>query len=103
MGVIDFCNTSSLCMIKSNLDKPSCGFEGNQRRVVAMASTLPVKPLSEVDQEKITGDSFIRPHLRKLSPYQSILPFEVKFMELPSCLIMFLVFFKYPFSSLMNP
>lgn len=77
MGVIDFCNTSSLCMIKSNLDKPSCGFEGNQRRVVAMASTLPVKPVSEQGQQKITGDSFIRPHLRKLSPYQPILPFEV--------------------------
>ena len=28
-------------------------------------------------QVKVTGDSFIRPHLLKLSPYQPILPFEV--------------------------
>lgn len=77
MGAIDFCNTSSLCMIKSSFVEPSFGFEVNQRRVVAMASTLPVKQVSEDGQQKLTGDSFIRPHLRKLSPYQPILPFEV--------------------------
>ncbi|KAL2893610.1 Histidinol-phosphate aminotransferase chloroplastic [Bienertia sinuspersici] len=77
MGVIDFCNTSSLCMIKSSYSEPSCKFEVNQRKVVAMASTLPVKQVTEDGQQKVTGDSFIRPHLRKLSPYQPILPFEV--------------------------
>jgi len=94
MGVIDFCNTSSLCKIKFNLDKPNCGFEGNQRRVVAMASTLPVKPVSEEGQQKITGDSFIRLHLRKLSPYQSILPFEVKVVEATLLFDYFLGFFN---------
>ncbi|KDP47105.1 hypothetical protein JCGZ_03913 [Jatropha curcas] len=41
-----------------------------------MASTLPVEHVNE-DEERVTGDSFIRSHLRKLSPYQPILPFEV--------------------------
>lgn len=79
MGVTDFCNLSSFCLIKSRkFGEPSCGFEVNpQRRVVSMSSTLPVKQLSEDGQQKVTGDSFIRPHLRKLSPYQPILPFEV--------------------------
>lgn len=77
MGVIDSCNTYSLCNIKSKFGEPSCGFVVNQRRVISMASTLPVKQVSEESQQKLTGDSFIRPHLRKLSPYQPILPFEV--------------------------
>ncbi|XP_021748339.1 histidinol-phosphate aminotransferase, chloroplastic-like isoform X2 [Chenopodium quinoa] len=79
MGVIDFCTTSSACLIKSrSFGQPSCGFEVNfQRRVISMASTLPVKEVSENGQPKVTGDSFIRPHLRKLSAYQPILPFEV--------------------------
>jgi histidinol-phosphate aminotransferase len=42
-----------------------------------MASTIPVKELKEDSQPRLTGDSFIRPHLRKLSPYHPILPFEV--------------------------
>ncbi|XP_028797518.1 histidinol-phosphate aminotransferase, chloroplastic-like isoform X2 [Neltuma alba] len=37
-----------------------------------MASTIPVEKVN-----KLTGDTFIREHLRKLSPYQPILPFEV--------------------------
>ncbi|CAN6719760.1 unnamed protein product [Malus baccata var. baccata] len=43
-----------------------------------MASTIPVqhKPVND-GQQRLTGDSFIRPHLRNLSPYQPILPFEV--------------------------
>lgn len=41
-----------------------------------MASAVDVQHLSEANQQ-LTGDSFIRPHLRKLSPYQPILPFEV--------------------------
>ncbi|THU74279.1 hypothetical protein C4D60_Mb04t31700 [Musa balbisiana] len=41
-----------------------------------MASALPVE---QVDQppSRLRGDSFIRLHLRQLSPYQPILPFEV--------------------------
>ncbi|KAM1514619.1 hypothetical protein COP2_014084 [Malus domestica] len=43
-----------------------------------MASTIPVqhKPVND-GQQRLTGDSFIRPHLRNLSPYQPIFPFEV--------------------------
>ncbi|KAM1184342.1 hypothetical protein ACFX2I_013741 [Malus domestica] len=43
-----------------------------------MASTIPVqhKPVND-GQQRLTGDSYIRPHLRNLSPYQPILPFEV--------------------------
>uniref|UniRef100_A0A0D6QVQ5 histidinol-phosphate transaminase n=1 Tax=Araucaria cunninghamii TaxID=56994 RepID=A0A0D6QVQ5_ARACU len=40
-----------------------------------MASISPVAPAT--DTKLLTGDSFIRPHLRELAPYQSILPFEV--------------------------
>ncbi|KAH8490013.1 hypothetical protein H0E87_022514 [Populus deltoides] len=87
MGVIDIYNTaSSLCLIKSNNNfhqalvpqRPTCSFQrnGNHRRVVAMTSTVPVEHVNE-GQQNVTGDSFIRFHLRKLSPYQSILPFEV--------------------------
>lgn len=87
MGVIDIYNTaSSLCLIKSNNNfhqalvpqRPTCSFErnGNHRRVVAMTSTVPVEHVNE-GQQNVTGDSFIRFHLRKLSPYQSILPFEI--------------------------
>lgn len=42
-----------------------------------MASTVPVQEMKEKGQPRLTGDSFIRPHLRKLSPYHPILPFEV--------------------------
>nr|TKS15737.1 histidinol-phosphate aminotransferase, chloroplastic-like [Populus alba] len=87
MGVIDIYNTaSSLCLIKSNnslhqalvSQRPTCSFQrnGNHRRVVAMTSTVPVEHVNE-GQQNVTGDSFIRFHLRKLSPYQSILPFEI--------------------------
>ncbi|KAL7001527.1 histidinol-phosphate transaminase [Sarracenia purpurea var. burkii] len=89
MGVIDFHSTSlSLRMIKS-ADIGHClsassyrlhcrSFEGNQWRVVCMASTIPIQDVKEEEaQLRLPGDSFIRPHLRKLSPYQPILPFEV--------------------------
>ncbi|XP_012069876.1 histidinol-phosphate aminotransferase, chloroplastic isoform X2 [Jatropha curcas] len=85
MGVIDIHNTASHCLIKSNSNlhqflvpqRPICSFQvNNQRRVISMASTLPVEHVNE-DEERVTGDSFIRSHLRKLSPYQPILPFEV--------------------------
>lgn len=42
-----------------------------------MASTTPVQKQVNEGQQRLTGDSFIRPHLRNLSPYQPILPFEV--------------------------
>lgn len=42
-----------------------------------MASTIPVQEMKEEGQRRLTGDSFVRPHLRKLSPYHPILPFEV--------------------------
>ncbi|XP_050203997.1 histidinol-phosphate aminotransferase, chloroplastic-like [Mercurialis annua] len=87
MGVIDICNTGSLCIVKpsnSRYRRSSvfhssgiCSFEvNNQRRVISMASVTPLEHVNE-GQERLTGDSFIRSHLRKLSPYQSILPFEV--------------------------
>uniref|UniRef100_A0A5B6YKC5 histidinol-phosphate transaminase n=1 Tax=Davidia involucrata TaxID=16924 RepID=A0A5B6YKC5_DAVIN len=85
MGVIDFFNTSSLCTIKSDISlcfvatyRPCCSFERNHRRVACMASTVPLKHVKEEEgQQRLTGDSFIRSHLLKLSPYQPILPFEV--------------------------
>ncbi|KAL9234634.1 hypothetical protein vseg_009485 [Gypsophila vaccaria] len=78
MGVIDLYNTSNICMIKANVGKPGFSIERNQIKVVAMASTLPVKQVNDGEnQQKVSGVSFIRPHLRKLSPYQPILPFEV--------------------------
>nr|KYP62064.1 hypothetical protein KK1_016586 [Cajanus cajan] len=85
MGVIDFCNSSALYWVKSNTNlkqqvglapRPICSFEGNQRKFVAMASTIPVEQVNN-GPVKVTGDSFIREHLRKLAPYQPILPFEV--------------------------
>ncbi|KAK1294027.1 hypothetical protein QJS10_CPA16g01713 [Acorus calamus] len=41
-----------------------------------VSSTTPVEMVEE-NPNKVKGDSFIRLHLRKLSPYQPILPFEV--------------------------
>ncbi|XP_057450126.1 histidinol-phosphate aminotransferase, chloroplastic-like [Lotus japonicus] len=74
MGVIDLYNSASFCLAKSctNLGlspRPSCS-------IVAMASTIPVEQVNNGPLQ-VTGDSFIREHLRKLSPYQPILPFEV--------------------------
>ncbi|WVZ14493.1 hypothetical protein V8G54_012059 [Vigna mungo] len=85
MGVIDFYNSAALCWVKSNTNlkqqvglppKPICSFKGNQRKFVAMASTIPVEQVNNGPLQ-VAGDSFIREHLRKLSPYQPILPFEV--------------------------
>ncbi|KAK6938529.1 hypothetical protein RJ641_032037 [Dillenia turbinata] len=77
MGVIDIYNASVTCIISKSQIR-SCSFEGNQRRVISMASSVPVKQVNEgQQQQRLTGVSFIRPHLRKLSPYQPILPFEV--------------------------
>ncbi|CAJ1948008.1 unnamed protein product [Sphenostylis stenocarpa] len=86
MGAIDFYHSAALCWLRSNTTnlrqqvgwppKPICSFEGNQRKFVAMASTIPVEQVNNGPLQ-VTGDSFIREHLRKLSPYQPILPFEV--------------------------
>jgi len=89
MGVIDFYNSAALCCIKSNTNlkqqvglppKSICSFEGNQRKFVAMASTIPAEQVNNGPLQ-VKGDSFIREHLRKLSPYQPILPFEVCFFK----------------------
>ncbi|XP_020098060.1 histidinol-phosphate aminotransferase, chloroplastic-like [Ananas comosus] len=48
----------------------------NPSRGLFMASALPVEE-QEAQSRRVTGDSFIRLHLRKLKPYQPILPFEV--------------------------
>ncbi|KAI8024364.1 hypothetical protein LOK49_LG03G02949 [Camellia lanceoleosa] len=80
MGVVDFHSmSSSICMIKSasSYKRRCCSFERNQSRVTCMASTIPIQQVKEEGQQRLTGDSFIRHHLRKLSPYQPILPFEV--------------------------
>ncbi|KAL5776439.1 hypothetical protein ACOSP7_009365 [Xanthoceras sorbifolium] len=85
MGVIDIYNTSSLCLPKCNNishqflapNRPICSFQGNQRRVLAMTSTIPSEQNVKQGQKNLTGDSFIRQHLRQLSAYQPILPFEV--------------------------
>lgn len=42
-----------------------------------MASTTSLEQQVNQGQQSLTGDTFIRQHLRKLSPYQPILPFEV--------------------------
>ncbi|KAF5468528.1 hypothetical protein F2P56_012672 [Juglans regia] len=87
MGAIDIYNASSLCLIKRytgseqfvapQLHRPICSIEGKRTRVCAMTSTVPSVQHVDEGQQRFTGDSFIRPHLRKLSPYQPILPFEV--------------------------
>ncbi|KAL3841004.1 hypothetical protein ACJIZ3_025595 [Penstemon smallii] len=86
MGVIDlFCNTSSLCIDRP---KPSSNCNSLRRSRItfmpppaASASSSAAVSIKEESQQKsslsLTGDSFIRPHLRKLSAYQPILPFEV--------------------------
>lgn len=87
MGVSNISNAASLCLAKSKANIhptaspqiPICSFDVNHKRAImgtisassSSSSTVPVK------QKKLSGDSFIRPHLKKLSPYQPILPFEV--------------------------
>lgn len=81
MGVIELlCNPSSLSIARTKLIFP---FEGNtqrrsKKRVVSTVMGSSVLPTSvNESQETVSGDSFIRAHLRKLKPYQPILPFEV--------------------------
>ncbi|OWM86475.1 histidinol-phosphate aminotransferase, chloroplastic-like [Punica granatum] len=77
MGATQISSISSLWSVKSNhTQRPISPIEANQRRFLPMASTVGVEHTSE-SKQRLTGDKFIRPHLRKLSPYQPILPFEV--------------------------
>ncbi|XP_038899460.1 histidinol-phosphate aminotransferase, chloroplastic [Benincasa hispida] len=83
MGVINISNpTQCLVKLKTNFPaseasrRPNCSVAGRRKWAVAMTSQIPVEHVQET-QQSLTGDSFIRPHLRKLSPYQPILPFEV--------------------------
>ncbi|XP_073125311.1 histidinol-phosphate aminotransferase, chloroplastic-like [Henckelia pumila] len=80
MGVIDlFCNTSTICIDTRKPTRSSCSFRQSKIRFMS-SSVLPDSVKVDSQQEcgfSLTGDSFIRPHLRKLSAYQAILPFEV--------------------------
>uniref|UniRef100_A0A7N0R9A6 histidinol-phosphate transaminase n=1 Tax=Kalanchoe fedtschenkoi TaxID=63787 RepID=A0A7N0R9A6_KALFE len=71
------CNTHSIGATEGNRGS---GFSRRapaiRGTVLSMASTIPAQN-EDTQQQKVSGDSFIRPHLRKLSPYQAILPFEV--------------------------
>lgn len=80
MGVIDlFCNTSTVCIDTRKPTRSSCSFRRSKIRFIS-SSVLSDSVKVDGQQDcgfSSTGDSFIRPHLRKLSPYQPILPFEV--------------------------
>ncbi|KAK3028796.1 hypothetical protein RJ639_039062 [Escallonia herrerae] len=73
----------SLCFVPSNRPKNPSLQANHCKFTYCMASTVPAKravkdgALVPLQEQVVTGDSFIRPHLRKLSPYQPILPFEV--------------------------
>ncbi|XP_010244868.1 PREDICTED: histidinol-phosphate aminotransferase, chloroplastic isoform X1 [Nelumbo nucifera] len=76
MGVIDLYSLSSHCVFKTHQRHRSiASFEENRMFVCSTGSSIPVK--HKPSQQRLAGDDFIRPHLRKLSPYQPILPFEV--------------------------
>ncbi|XP_073308458.1 histidinol-phosphate aminotransferase, chloroplastic-like isoform X1 [Primulina huaijiensis] len=85
MGVIDlFCNTSNICI---DTRKPTRSSRSFRRSKIRFMSSSVLPDSIKVDGQKdcgfsSTGDSFIRPHLRKLSPYQPILPFEVLSLRL---------------------
>ncbi|XVF29983.1 hypothetical protein REPUB_Repub16aG0018300 [Reevesia pubescens] len=79
-------NAASLCLVQSkaniyqtvNPQKPISSFQGSHNRaIMATISSSPSTVPAEHVNRKLSGDTFIRPHLRKLSPYQPILPFEV--------------------------
>ncbi|XP_050385222.1 histidinol-phosphate aminotransferase, chloroplastic-like [Argentina anserina] len=78
MGVINLSQASSLSL--THPIRASCQRNIPNTSVVAM-SAVPVQqqnhPQVNDDQQRLTGDSFIRPHLKTLSAYQPILPFEV--------------------------
>ncbi|MCL7025007.1 hypothetical protein MKW94_030024 [Papaver nudicaule] len=80
MGVIDCSSpssfTSPLCINsrKSLVRLSPSSFQVKRTAIHCMTSAI--KQVDEVPA-RLTGDSFIRPHLKTLSPYQPILPFEV--------------------------
>ncbi|KAJ8768840.1 hypothetical protein K2173_023744 [Erythroxylum novogranatense] len=86
MGVIDICSTSSLSFTEPSSNRHRIfvhqrlflplGRNNNHRAFFVMSSAIPVEHVNE-GQQRLSGESFIRTHLRKLSPYQPILPFEV--------------------------
>lgn len=75
MGPLAAANAASspLRMIEQHqsLGRVCPGFNLSSVRCMA-SSTVP-------SPTRLKGDSFIREHLRRLSPYQPILPFEVAF------------------------
>ncbi|XP_068658838.1 histidinol-phosphate aminotransferase, chloroplastic-like [Aristolochia californica] len=86
MGLVGASNTFSLCAAETHFSSRLV-FRTNQKSVCYssaqrhfsihnMASTIPLENVNE-GRNQVTGDSFIRDHLRRLSPYQPILPFEV--------------------------
>jgi histidinol-phosphate aminotransferase len=79
MGVINFQNSSTFCLVESSSKSSYTNLQQqvNRRKFVAMASIIPVEQVNNGPLQVTTGDSFIRHHLRKLAPYQPILPFEV--------------------------
>ncbi|KAL6912249.1 hypothetical protein ACP4OV_001054 [Aristida adscensionis] len=85
------CSCSARLRIRAPSPAARARFAGGRWRQAAgrvylrpMASAAPVEPPVAEEPEaeaeakrRPTGDSFIRPHLRSLAPYQPILPFEV--------------------------
>ncbi|PKA51532.1 Histidinol-phosphate aminotransferase, chloroplastic [Apostasia shenzhenica] len=65
---------SGACPSMSRINQEFCSHSRN--RECFAASALPAEQLDGAPS-KVSGDSFIRLHLKKLSPYQPILPFEV--------------------------
>ncbi|XP_071723257.1 histidinol-phosphate aminotransferase, chloroplastic-like, partial [Rutidosis leptorrhynchoides] len=83
MGVTDISRTCSIELNKSFRShflipqRHNFSFvSAKQRKFIAMSTTVE-NEIKEGHHLKLTGDSFIRPHLKNLSPYQPILPFEV--------------------------
>ncbi|XP_071930566.1 histidinol-phosphate aminotransferase, chloroplastic-like isoform X2 [Coffea arabica] len=97
MGVIELLGNTTLSSLCIDRPKPIWPFEGKQQSIcsrgnrglqtsisIMASSTVPAAAVNEKDDgeqleclSKVSGDSFIRSHLRKLKPYQPILPFEV--------------------------
>lgn len=83
MDVLSLYNLPSIFKIDNSIRSQarastfSYPFQANCPSVRCMASALPVQEDVKDGGNKLTGDSFIRSHLRKLAPYQPILPFEV--------------------------
>uniref|UniRef100_A0A1J3CAD6 histidinol-phosphate transaminase n=1 Tax=Noccaea caerulescens TaxID=107243 RepID=A0A1J3CAD6_NOCCA len=84
MGVINIQGSPSFSIHRSEaanqrksrpLKKPLCSFGKSTTRVYCVQASSPA--VDESKNTTIMGDSFIRPHLRQLSAYQPILPFEV--------------------------